>query len=279
MRTEIKSVVQRVRRPRNVFLGLLFLLTLFVLSLGPPIEAGPQQSSTTAKPSSVSVWYADGSSLFRVDTATGKAAGRVTLPSSLAPALAPASALAPHPTDGSVAVLAKGRLLGFDASGKKTFDVALQSPTAASVATVLASDPQDGTLWVGGNGVVVIADSRGKNQRTVNIGDTVVAQAVAHDGSAWVLSDKRLLHLSKGGQILSERKMPHEGVSTPKRLALDEFGNYAYVANDQEIAQIDLQKQGGVPPVRKLQPAGGVQGLAINPFNSTLYAANQSSQR
>lgn len=122
----------------GVFGLFVFALLVFLA----PVSAGAQEQEEA---STGSVWYADGSSLVRVDANSGKASGSVSLPSNLTPA----SGLASHPTDGSVAVLAKGHLLGFDASGKQTFDRALEDSAAASSAGVLASDPQDGSLWVG----------------------------------------------------------------------------------------------------------------------------------
>lgn len=255
-------------------LGLFLLFAVLVVFMG-PAGAGAQEEEPPA-PSKTSVWYAASSSLVRVDAQSGQAAGSVKLPSGIRSA----QGLASHPTDGSVAVLAAGRLLGFDGSGTKTFEEVLGAASSLGKAPVLASDPHDGSLWVGGVGVLVLADSKGQNQRQVNLGsqETVTAISPSQDGGTWVLTPSRLLRFSKDGQKLSERKMPEGGLSSPYRLAVDELGEFAYLANKTEVAQLDLKKDAD-PPIRKLTPKGGVGALAVNPFDGTLYVSSRPTAK
>ena len=84
-----------------VVMALLLFAILVVLL---PTSAGAEEPPA---PSTVSVWYAAGSSLVRVDANSGQPSGSVPLSS----ATNPVSGLASHPTDGSVAVLAEGPCL------------------------------------------------------------------------------------------------------------------------------------------------------------------------
>lgn len=267
-----KTILQKAGRLKVLGL-LLFAVVVVVLA---PTGAGAEEKPPL--PSPAPVWYADGSSLIRVDPESGKASGSVDLPRGLDSV----SALATDPTDSSVVVLAEGRLLGFDVLGEKTFEEALRGASALGDKIVLTKDPQDGSLWIGGRGGVVRTDPQGKDQRSVKIPGINVVQAVqpTQDGSAWVLSARRLVLVSGEGEVLSERKMPEGGVSSPTQMALDEFGGYAYLANKKEVAQVSLEEKEGETqeePLHKVTPEGGVESLAVDPSEGTLYVANQNS--
>src|SRR5829696_8195484 len=251
--SETERLVGHLSRRWNI-LGLLLLAILAVLV---PLGAAAQEPPP---PSSASVWYAAGTSLVRVDADNGQAAGSVPLSSQTSPV----SSLASHPTDGSVAVLAKGRLLGFDSSGNKTFDVPVAAAASLGTAPVLASDPHDGNLWVGGSGDIVLADAKGQNQRTVklNTGEVVKAIYASQGGGAYALTPSRLLRYSKAGEVISQRKMPTGGVKSPRYLAVDEYGGLGYVANATEVAQVSLSKPSD-PPIRKIKPNRGVAALSV----------------
>ena len=180
--TLVNQDVRRLSRRLNLFTLLLFTLVISFVSVG----AGAQEPPA---PSSVSVWYGAGTSLVRVDAESGNAAGSVSLTSQTSPV----SSLASHPTDGSVSVLAKGRLLGFDSSGNKTFEVSVAAASSLGTAPVLASDPHDGSLWVGGSGLIVLADARGQNQRTIklNTGEVVKAIFASQGGGAYALDSEQ----------------------------------------------------------------------------------------
>jgi RHS repeat-associated protein len=179
-----------------------------------------------------------------------------------------------------VAVLARGRLLGFDTSGNKTFDEPVAAASSLGTAPVLASDPHDGDLWVGGSGVIVLADARGQTQRTVklNTGEVVKAIFASQDGGAYALTQSRLLRLSKAGEVISQRPMSTGGVKSPTYLAVDEYGGLGYVANTTTIAQVSLGKPSDAP-IRKIKPNGGVAALSVNSFDGTLYVANRPSSK
>ena len=253
-------------------LSILGALLLVIFAALIPLGAGAQEEPSP--PSSDSVWYAAGTSLVRVNTESGQAAGSVPLSSQTSPV----SSLASHPTDGSVAVLAKGRLLGFDTSGNKTFEEPVAAASSLGTAPVLASDPHDGNLWVGGSGVIVLADARGQNQRTIklNTGEVVKAISASQGGGAYALTQSRLLRLSKAGEVISQRPMSTVGVKSPTYLAVDEYGGLGYVANATVVAQVSLSKPGD-PPIRKIKPNGGVGALSVNPFDGTLYVASRPS--
>jgi RHS repeat-associated protein len=255
-------------------LNILGLLLLAILAVLVPLGAGAQEEPPP--PSSTSVWYAAGTSLVQVDAESGQAAGSVPLSAQSSPV----SNLASHPTDGSVAVLAKGRLLGFDTSGNKTFEEPVAAASSLGTAPVLASDPHDGSLWVGGSGVIVLADASGQNQRTVklNTGEVVKAIFASQGGGAYALTQSRLLRLSKAGEVISQRPMSTGGVKSPTYLAVDEYGGLGYVANATEVAQVSLGKPGD-PPIRNIRPKGGVGALAVNPFDGTLYVASRPSRK
>src|SRR5215217_2981423 len=254
-------------------LNILGLLLLAILAVLVPVGAGAQEPPA---PSSASVWYAAGTSLVQVDAESGQAAGSVPLSSQTSPV----SSLASHPTDGSVAVLAKGRLLGFDTSGNKSFEVPVTAASSLGPAPVLASDPHDGNLWVGGSGLIVLADARGQNQRTIklNTGEVVKTIFASQGGGAYALTQSRLLRLSKAGEVLSQRTMSKGGVKSPSYLAVDEYGGLGYVANSTEIAQVSLAKPSD-PPIRKIRPTGGVGALSVNSFDGTLYVANRPTRK
>src|SRR5215208_2883883 len=254
-------------------LNILGLLLLAILAVLVPLGAGAQEPPP---PSATSVWYSAGTSLVRVDADSGQAAGSVPLSSQTSPV----SSLASHPTDGSVAVLAKGRLLGFDTSGNKSFEVPVTAASSLGTVPVLASDPHDGNLWVGGSGLIVLADARGQNQRTIklNTGEVVKTIFASQGGGAYALTQSRLLRLSKAGEVLSQRTMSKGGVKSPSYLAVDEYGGLGYVANSTEIAQVSLAKPSD-PPIRKIRPTGGVAALSVNSFDGTLYVANRPSTK
>ena len=262
--TSSERAVGRLWRRINVLGLLLFTLVISVA----PVGAGAEEPSP---PSSVSVWYGAGTSLVRVNAESGVAAGTLTLSSQTSPV----SSLASHPTDGSVTVLAKGRLLGFDRSGNKTFEVPVAAASSLGTAPVLASDPHDGSLWVGGSGVVVLADATGQNQRSIklNTGEVVKAISASQGGGAYVLTQSRLLRLSKAGEVISQRLMSTGGVKSPSYLAVDEYGGLGYVANASQVAQVSLQKASD-PPIRKIKPSGGIRAVTANPFDGTLYVAS-----
>ena len=267
--TLVKHIGRRLSRRLNILGLLLFALVTSLVS----VSAGAQEPSP---PSSASVWYGAGTSLVRVNTESGQAAGSVPLSSQTSPV----SSLASHPTDGSVAVLAKGRLLGFDASGNKTFEAPVAAASSLGTAPVLASDPHDGNLWVGGSGIIVLTDANGQNQRTVklNTGEVVKAISTSQGGGAYALTQSRLLRLSKAGEVISQRKMPTGGVKSPTYLAVDEYGGLGYVANATEVVQVSLAKPSD-PPIRKIKPKGGIGAIAVNPFDGTLYVANRPSSQ
>src|SRR5215207_484238 len=134
---------QRAAEHLSRRLSILGFLLLVIFCALIPLGAVAQQEPSA--PASASVWYAAGTSLVRVNTESGQAAGSVPLSSQTSPV----SSLASHPTDGSVAVLAKGRLLGFDSAGNKSFEEPVAAASSLGTAPVLASDPHDGNLWVG----------------------------------------------------------------------------------------------------------------------------------
>jgi RHS repeat-associated protein len=271
---KVKGTAGTARRlPRHLtnVLGLTLFAVLVVL-----LPAGAGAEDVLPPPSSASVWYAAGASLVRVDAESGQTSGTVPLSSQTSPV----SSLASHPTNGSVAVLAKGRLLGFDSSGNKTFEAPLAAAYSMGTAPVLASDPHDGKLWVGGSGVIVLADARGQNQLTIklNKGEVVKAIFASQDGGAFALTQSRLLRLSQAGEVISQRPMSTGGVKSPSYLAVDEYGGLGYVANATVVAQVSLGKPGN-PPIRKTKPIGGVGALSVNPFDGTLYAASRPSRK
>jgi RHS repeat-associated protein len=263
-----KHISRHLSRRLNIFGLLLFALVISLLAVSAGAEEPPG-------PSSDSVWYAAGTSLVRVDAESGNAAGSLPLSSQTSPV----SSLASHPTDGSVSVLAKGRLLGFDTSGNKTFEAPVAAASSLGMAPVLASGPHDGSLWVGGSGVIVLADARGQNQRTVklNTGEVVKAISASQGGGAYALTQSRLLRYSKAGEMISQRPMSTGGVKSPTYLAVDEYGGLGYVANTTTIAQVSLGKP-GEPPIRKIKPNRGVAALSVNPFDGILYVASRPSR-
>ena len=267
--TLVKHIGRRLSRRLSIFGLLIFALVTSLVS----VSAGAQEEPPA--PSSHSVWYAAGTSLVRVNAESGQAAGSVPLSSQTRPV----ASLASHPTDGSVAVLAKGRLLGFNTSGNKTFEAPLAAASSLGTAPVLASDPHDGSLWVGGSGVIVLADARGHNQRTVklNTGEVVRAISVSQGGGAYVLTQSRILRFSKAGEILFKLTMPGGGVKLPQYLVVDEYGQLAYLANTTEIAQVNLRDLRN-PSIRMIKPSRGVSALAVNPFDGTLYVAGRPSK-
>jgi RHS repeat-associated protein len=250
------------------------VLGLFLFTLLGVLAVAGARAEEPSPPSSVSVWYAAGTSLVRVDAESGNAAGSVTLSSQTSPV----SSLVSHPTDGSVSVLAKGHLLGFDTFGNKTFEEPVAAASSLGTAPVLASDPHDGSLWVGGSGLIVLADARGQNQRTVklNTGEVVKAIFASQGGGAYALTQSRLLRLSKAGEVISTRTMPTGGVKSPTYLAVDENGSLGYVANATQVAQVSLDKPSD-PPIRKIKPKGGIGVIAVNPFDGTFYVASRPS--
>jgi RHS repeat-associated protein len=266
-----KRLAERIVGHLSRRLNILAVLLLAIFAALVPVGAGAQEPPA---PSSTSVWYAAGASLVRVDAESGQAAGSVTLSSQTSPV----SSLASHPTDGSVAMLAKGRLLGFDGSGSKTFEEPVAAASSLGTAPVLASDPHDGRLWVGGSGVIVLADASGQNQRTLklNTGEVVKAISAFQDGGAYALTQSRLLRLSKAGELISQRPMSTGGVKSPSYLAVDEYGGLGYVANTTDVAQVALAKVAD-PPIRKIRPKGGVGALSMNPFDGTLHVASRPS--
>ena len=268
--TWAKRAAGRLSRRLSILGSLLLVIFCALIPLGAMAQEEP------TAPSSDSVWYAAGTSIVRLNTESGQAAGSVPLSSQTSPV----SSLASHPTDGSVAVLARGRLLGFDTSGTKTFEAPVAAASSLGTAPVLATDPHDGSLWVGGSGLIVLADARGQNERTIklNTGEVVKGIFASQGGGAYALTHSRLLRFSKAGEVISQRQMSTVGVKSPVYLAVDEYGGLGYVANTTTIAQVSLDKPAD-PPIRKIKPTGGVAALSVNPFDGTLYVANRPSSK
>ena len=96
--TWAKRTAERLSRRLTILGSLLLVIFAALVPLGAMAQEDP------AAPSSDSVWYAAGTSLVRVNTESGQAAGSVPLSSQTSPV----SSLASHPTDGSVAGAGQG---------------------------------------------------------------------------------------------------------------------------------------------------------------------------
>ncbi len=251
--------------------ALILLLALLLLPLS--VGAGAVSSQPSFAP--ISAWYADGRFLSSLDAKTGEATESVGLP-------AEPSALAVDPVDGSVVVLTEdGTLRGYDASGEQTFESRPELRAASAVengaAVSLAQSADGEDIWLAGADEVLRLGPRGGVRSAAGLeGDEAKAIAPTQDGSVWILGSHKLRHLSKAGEILSERDVP-EGVGSSARwLALDELGGRVYVAGDEAVVGLDISGGEGSP--REIRPEGGIEGgVAVDPLDGTLYVVSPGS--
>ena len=129
-------------RSHDLWLGRYLIRLASLAAVLIFLPAAAVQNIEQSANGSVSVWFADHTTLYGVDAETNQLIRSIPLPYE-------ASAIALDPNDGSVWVLAHKHLLKFDAASGLILDLDLKSlPTKLDDPDNLILNPYDSSIWI-----------------------------------------------------------------------------------------------------------------------------------
>jgi hypothetical protein len=230
------------------------------------------------------LWFADGQTIKRVDTAENTVAAQT--------ALAAPRRLVMNDTDCSVWALrnANGRLLKFDPSGAQVRSVnllALDSRLDASLRIRL--DPFDDSLWVTGERRIVHLDADASTVLAAfNAPADIRRFRIGLDQKLWVLGKRKLWRFNRQGVQIDERLLDSVLRDEARYFEVDELRETIWIAGETQVARIG---PAGVPPVPAFvassfssglptivaQVPDGTTGFALDPVSGRVWVGRVGS--
>jgi len=185
-----------------------------------------------------------------------------------------ASRIGMNSSDCGVWALGRNQLHRYDAAGALANSFELQAiDRRLDLATQIAVDPYDGSVWIAGNKVLVHLSSTGTVLATPVFDGIVRSMAVGLDQSVWILGDMQISRFSAVGTAQPVIDLRAPTVSEPKQLAVDSIGKVAWVATNKSVLRIKFD---GAQPTA-IRTSDAIVGIALDPVTSRLWVADAAS--
>lgn len=185
--------------------------------------------------------------------------------------------LAMNGSDCGVWAVADKQLFKFDAEAVRSWKVSLASSDRrhrdADTPHQMLVDPVDGGVWLIADQSLIKRDGNGQIVVAEVLPRDVQVFALGFDQSLWALGRQTLLHYSATGHLLSVQDLPAQVDGNPDYLAVDDLRKALWLVNGRQVAR--LEPDSGNPPLNLRLPDEAV-GLALNPFNGTLWIGTRS---
>jgi hypothetical protein len=256
--------------------GSAVVLAALLVLIGP----NPSSSSTSLSAKPGSVWIADNTNVVRLDLLARQVSQSIPLSNE-------PQALALDPTTSALWILNYPTLLKLDADANRVSEIDLVALSVSKEARLLRLNPYDGSLWIGAGKSLLHFSADGKTTGQWSSPDRIHAIDLDLDEGVWILTAKKLTHLSSVAAPISELDLKNL-LDEPRYLALDRLGNQVTLADDKTILQFDLTnlaksprrielfKEASAPATDRGKAASNrIVTLAVHPVFGTLWVANE----
>lgn len=220
-------------RSHDLWLGRYLIRFVSLAAVLIFLPAAAVQNVEQSANGSVSVWFADHTTLYGVDAETNQLIRSIPLPYE-------ASAIAPDPNDGSVWVLAHKHLLKFDAASGLILDLDLKSlPTKLDDPDNLILNPYDSSVWITADKTLLHLNRDGQLLSAWDSPGKIQVFILGLDESPWLLTNEELIRLSPSGSIqqsLAVKKTFHD----PEFMIVDSLGGKLWLADHSQLIQFNI---------------------------------------
>jgi len=183
-----------------------------------------------------------------------------------------AQAIAMNGQDCGLWVLGRTELRRHDVSGALVLTVPLQAiDRRLDLATHLAVDPYDGSVWLAGDRILAHLSSTGTLLALPAFEGNVRGLAVALDQSAWLLGNKQISRFSAVGTALPAIDLKLVVASEAKRLAVDSIAGAVWTSTNKNLLQLKPAESGQVPV--NLRTSNAIGAIALEPTTGRLWVA------
>ena len=224
-------------RSHDLWLGRYLIRLASLAAVLIFLPAAAVQNIEQSANGSVSVWFADHTTLYGVDAETNQLIRSIPLPYE-------ASAIALDPNDGSVWVLAHKHLLKFDAASGLILDLDLKSlPTKLDDPDNLILNPYDSSIWITADKTLLHLNRDGRLLSAWDSPGKIRVFILGLDESPWLLTNEELIRLSSSGSIqqsLAVKKTFHD----PEFMIVDSLGGKLWLADHSQLIQFSISDLG-----------------------------------
>jgi len=137
-------------------------------------------------------------------------------------------------------------------------------------------DPYDASLWVTDDRRIFRISDLGELLGSFDVPGEIRRLRVGLDQTLWMLGKRDLWHFDSAGNRLATYALGRHLAGNARYFVIDNVGGLIWLADDKEIARLELSNPAGEQPLR-IRLQHHITGFTLDPFTGNVWVAQKES--